>query len=167
MIVFVRMAWEFMQRPRRLLGLVGHSSFTVKEESSPSWPENADVLILPGLGLDSSSNHYPEETTRPVVDRLESRFDVRFATGSRPAALYSPWEILMPIIAFTVEALANGAGDLFADAIRSQFPQGLRRSQRMIIKAGRVDTAKGTVRWFEGEGPPDKLVAAMKRALEP
>jgi len=175
----VEMAWKWVQR---LLGLSsfrvheesGLPAFELHEESAPDWPEKADALVLPGKAgarLGGLEDSYPADTTDDVVNHLrQRRLDVEYPPGSHGGFdMWAPDTILLPILAFTIEAIANGAGDLLADFVQSRMAarHPSSRATRLIVKVGRVDKAKKTVTWFEGEGPPDKVLAAMKRALKP
>ncbi len=140
----------------------------------PEWPADLDAIVLPGLpdreveGLQSGELAFPA-TSSDVIKLLgESGLRVDYESSAQGRqAFISQWsaEFLLPILAFTMDALANGAGDLLADIIRNRIGFNRLRRTRLRVKVAKVNRQDMSATWFEGDGNADEVLEAMRRAL--
>lgn len=141
------------------------SEATVVAKRPGAWPEDTDVLVVPGIPgkfthLDTGEAAYPSETSDIVKLLQENGLSVRYAEprGARVGFKGADWWV--PILIFAREALANGAGEILATVLRERI--GLPRLPRtkLHVRLGRRD-ADGSVRWFEASGAAQDVLTAM------
>jgi hypothetical protein len=129
-----------------------------------SWGPRTDVLIIPGRALFVGKEH------TAIASALRgSGFRVRLQKQGPRVAFSSDLEhFLAPIVIFSSAALASGAGDLMADAVRA-LVQKYRREWRpaksppvrLSLRVGRR-FANGAVDWFEAAGPADSVLSGFR-----
>jgi hypothetical protein len=109
----------------------------------------------------------PSETLDIVKILREGGLSIDFAVSreDRVEVSINAAELWAPIIVFTTEALASGAGQLFASAIRDRV--GLDRIGRAVlhVKTGRLETKNAEVEWFEGHGNGEDVLQALELFL--
>lgn len=127
-----------------------------------------DVLVLPGIPgkrerLDDGRGAYPSTAVDIMKLLREQRVTVDYTEpGDRRAELtYHAADVWLPVLLWTADALANGAGSLFAHAIIQLL--GPRRAERSVlhVKCGR-QTREGDIRWFEAHGPGADVLKALR-----
>jgi hypothetical protein len=142
-------------------------SFETMRGGEVQIPEGTDVLVLPGVPgsierFDDGRGAYPA-TTADVVKLLRAEgLNTDYAESRADRADYTlkAADMWLPILAFTADALSNGAGDLFAGAVRSLL--GHRGSKSAVIHL-RVGKAAGhSVDWFEADGPAEGVLESFK-----
>lgn len=65
-----------------------------------------------------------------------------------------------PIIMFTQQALASGAGALLADAVREVV--GKRRDPKLHIDVGCIGSGDVEIKWLRSDGPAEEVLEALK-----
>lgn len=144
---------------------VTETTGTLPAELVP-WPDGVDAYVLPGVpgneGFSTKEGRegYPSEVTDIV--KIMRGGGARVAKPDAPIASFKDVDYVTPILIFLSSALANGVGNLFADAVRERIDAW--RSRRMHTKFG-ITYGDGKVRWFEGEGPANEVLEAMDKVL--
>lgn len=130
-------------------------------------PEGLDALVLPGMpgrpspgGVESP---YPDLTTDIVKLLREQGLSVDYAQAreQRQTVTLKAAEFWVPILVFTADAAANGAGALLAQSIMALLGKAQSRRQLLHVRCG-YQTDKET-RWFQGDGPPDDVLKALRQ----
>ena len=128
----------------------------------------ADVVVLPGVPgkverLDDGRGAYPASTVDIMKLLREQGLAVEYveSPNRRAELTYHAADIWLPVLLWTSDAVANGAGSLFSHVIIQLFGQ--RRAERSIlhIRCGR-QTAEGDIRWFEADGPGSEVLKALR-----
>jgi hypothetical protein len=134
-------------------------------------PEGVDVLVLPGIPgnidrFDDGRGAYPG-TTADVVKLLRAEgltTDYAEPRADRADYALKAADVWLPILAFTADALSNGAGDLLAGAVRALL--GHRGSKSAVIHL-RVGRSQGqSVDWFEADGPAEGVIESFRLWVE-
>jgi transcriptional regulator with XRE-family HTH domain len=162
-------SFRTLARLAEVLGLdlelrIMHDRFELTAEGHAS----ADVLVLPGVPgkakrLDDGRGAYPASTVDIMKLLREQKVAVEFVEppNRRAELTYHAADIWLPVLLWTSDAVANGAGSLFAHAIIQLFGQ--RRAERSVlhVRCGR-QTAEGDIRWFEADGPGSEVLKALR-----
>jgi transcriptional regulator with XRE-family HTH domain len=128
----------------------------------------ADVLVLPGIPgkrerLDDGRGAYPASTTDIIKLLREQGVTVDYIEPSnrRAELTYHAADIWLPVLLWASDAIANGAGSLFAHAIIQLL--GARRAERSVlhVRCGRK-TGEGDIRWFKADGPGADVLKALR-----
>lgn len=136
----------------------------------PEWPEGVDVVVLGGLasgdvdGLGPDQIPIPDDTTNVVKLLRERGLAVEHAVPRERRAEVARWsgsEYIVPILLFTSEVMANGAGAILAEVIMQRLAM-LRPGQQLHVKTARVETKEMSAEWFEGDGPADEVIEALR-----
>jgi len=108
----------------------------------------------------------PSETTDIVKLLREAGLRVEHSVPSDRRVQVGRWsaDFLLPILMFAQQALANGAGNLLADAIRQRLHTML-PGQRLHVRVAKVRTDDMDADWFEGDGPAEDVIEAMRHAI--
>jgi len=139
-----------------------------------AWPEGVSALVVPGapgkeVAIPDGRVPFPTETADIVKMLREGGLDVAFAVPreERAEVSFNAAEFWAPILIFTSDALANGAGELLADAIRQRI--GLDRIGRALlhVKIGRLKTETVELTWFETHGEGEDVLRAVELFLTP
>jgi hypothetical protein len=113
--------------------------------------------------LDDGRGAYPTSTVDIMKLLREQKFAVEFVEppNRRAELTYHAADIWLPVLLWTSDAVANGAGSLFAHAIIQLFGQ--RRAERSVlhVRCGR-QTTEGDIRWFEADGPGSEVLKALR-----
>jgi hypothetical protein len=145
------------------------------EELLKSWPSGLDVVVLPGFprgadppGLPEGESPYPDTTADFLKLLRERGLSVDYAQPHEKRAVVAQWsdDFIAPVLAFTAQALASGAGELLADIVRNRIDSLRLTTTKLRVKVGRHDEKTGETFWFDGEGPADQVLEAMKRGLK-
>jgi hypothetical protein len=130
--------------------------------------ETPDVLVLPGVPgkrerLEDGRGAYPS-TTIDVIKLLREegiRVDRAEPDDQQAELTYHGAEVWLPVLLWTSDALANGAGSLFAHLIIQLLGQ--REAERSVlhVKCGRK-SGTGDERWFEAHGPGTDVIKALR-----
>jgi transcriptional regulator with XRE-family HTH domain len=137
-------------------------------ELTAEGPAPADVLVLPGIPgkherLDDGRGAYPAATVDIMKLLREEGFTVDYTEppDQRAELTYHAADIWFPVLLWTSDVVANGAGSLFAHAIIQLL--GSRRAERSIlhVRCGR-QTQEGDIRWFEADGPGADVLKALR-----
>jgi Flp pilus assembly protein TadD len=140
-----------------------------RPELTPERHELANVLVLPGIPgknerLDDGRGAYPASTVDIMKLLREQGVTVDYAEPAdrRAELTYHAADVWLPVLLWTADALANGAGSLFAHVILQLL--GPRRAERSVlhVKCGR-QTREGDIRWFEAHGPGADLLKALRK----
>lgn len=127
-------------------------------------PDDVDVLVLPGVyrgGLQSGDHddYYP--TTTPDVVKLLERagLNVEFVEPpeKRQELSLNALEWFLPVLLYVGLPLATG---VIANAISSWLEGRTGPGDVMHLKVGRKTDEE--LEWFEGSGPPDEVLAALR-----
>ncbi len=130
-------------------------------------PDNVDCLVLPGVpgrwdrSEDGSALH--PGPTLDVVKLLRTEgLSVEFSEPpeSRRELLLKSEEIWLPILAFTTDAVANGAGSLLAHAVIQRFGRKRAEKARLHVRCAAVSGTDQA--WFEAEGAGDEVLQALE-----
>jgi hypothetical protein len=137
----------------------------MSESKDRSGPGRADVVVLPGIPgkrehLEDGRGAYPT-TTVDVMKLLEEqglRVSHAEPEERRAELTYHAADVWLPVLLWTSDALANGAGSLFAHVIIQLLGQ--RQAERSVlhVKCGR----QGDSRWFEAHGPGRDVLKALR-----
>ena len=128
----------------------------------------ADVLVLPGIPgkrerLDDGRGAYPASTVDIIKLLREKGVTVDYVEppDRRAELTYHAADIWLPVLLWTSDAIANGAGSLFAHAIIQLL--GPRRAERSVlhVRCGR-QTGEGDIRWFEADGPGADVLKVLR-----
>lgn len=140
----------------------------MKASQAKSGRDGTDVLVLPGIPgnrgrLDDGRGAYPD-TTVDIVKLLRERgisVDYVEAANRRAELTYKADDVWLPVLLWTSDALANGAGSLFAEVIIQLLGQ--RRAERKVLHVKtEVETRDGEKRKFEGDGPGADVIKALR-----
>jgi hypothetical protein len=136
------------------------------EESNDS--ARGSILVLPRVPgkrerLEDGRGAYPS-TTIDVIKLFREegiRVDQAESDDRRAELTYHGAEVWLPVVLWTSDALANGAGSLFAHVIIQLLGQ--REAERSVlhVKFGRK-TRTGDERWFEAHGPGKDVINALR-----
>ena len=131
-------------------------------------PASVDVLVMPGVPgkrdrVEDGRGAYPS-TAADVMKLLREegvRVDYAESDDRRAELTYHGAEIWLPVLLWTSDSLANGAGSLFAHVI-IQF-LGEKEAERSVlhVKCGRQSGA-GDKQWFEAHGPGKDVLKALR-----
>jgi len=134
------------------------------------WPDGADAIVLPGIpGVEPPSakeDIYPSETIDLMKILREGGLRVEYLDPERERAevAYRGYaDYITPVLIFTQDALANGAGDLLAAAIRERASSFRRSERKARMKVGKIKSPNLTVKWLDWEGPADEAVKALNK----
>jgi hypothetical protein len=108
---------------------------------------------------------YPIASPALAKRLRESGLEVEFADAKEQRAYLElrAADLILPILVFTSQALASGAGDLLAGAVREMFGKTRGSSRgRLVLQVGREDTPSGQTLWFKGSGSQDDVLKAFK-----
>jgi hypothetical protein len=137
------------------------------------WPAGVDCLVLPGVPrgesrLADGRGAYPDCTTDLVKLLREQGLQVGFAQERSKRALTGrkSEELLMPILVFARDALANGAGSLLAAAIADYVGRSRLTSTRLQARIGRVKTEVGEAEFADFDGNGEYVVKAIEAYLD-
>jgi hypothetical protein len=135
-----------------------------------AWPEQVDVLILPGLPGRVSSPQvggtavYPTMTIDVMKLLREEGLRVEYAPTDEPRAelALKAAEHWVPVVLFAREVLVDGGAHAFVEVIWDRI-RGRRNAKSILhLKAGRRD-GDGAVEWFESDGRADDVLEAFER----
>jgi hypothetical protein len=140
----------------------------MKPSQPRSGRDGIDVLVLPGIPgnrerLDDGRGAYPDTTVDVVKLLREQGISVDYAEAAdqRAELTYKADDVWLPVLLWTSDALANGAGSLFADMIIQLLGQ--RRAERKVLHVKtEVETRDGEKRKFEGDGPGADVLKALR-----
>jgi hypothetical protein len=132
------------------------------------WPDEVDAIVLPGIpGVEApfaKEDLYPSESIELIKILRESGLRVQYLDPRRQRAevAYRGYaDYITPILIFTQDALANGAGDLLAAAIRERTSSFRSSERKARMKVGKVESPDLTVKWLEWDGPADEAIKAL------
>lgn len=134
--------------------------------------QSSQVLVLPGVpGYAEEVDDvgaYPSTTTDVMKVLREAGLAVEYRDPPNERKQVSLFgiDIWMPVLQFTQDALASGAGDLLASAIRGLFGRRSVSDGTLHVRFGREDS-DGNVEWFEADGPGDNVLDAAREFLKP
>lgn len=142
-------------------------------EFSFPWPDDVDVLVLAGgpgngSGLGPGRRSYPTCTSDVIKILAEGGVKASYAepVDSRATVSAKAAEFWCPVLLFTREALASGAGNLLSAAITELIgARGIKRSE-LRLKVGESETRQGNSRWFEGEGNAEDVIQSFGKWIE-
>lgn len=142
------------------------------EQLTAPWPQDADVLVLPGVPgrngqLGTEEEVYPSVTSDVVKLLAEKGLQVRYAaSGARRALVaYKSADIWFPILVFTQQALANGVGQIIASIVLELIGATQPSRAKLHVKLGKLEHDRTSVKWFEADGPADDVIAAIREAF--
>lgn len=110
---------------------------------------------------------YPSSTTDVMKVLREAGLSVEYRDPPNERKQVSLFgiDIWIPVLQFTQDALASGAGDLLAASIRTLFGRQSVSDGTLHVKFGRED-GDGQVEWFEATGPGDEVLDAARQFLK-
>jgi hypothetical protein len=138
------------------------------------WPDAADVIVLPGIpGVEPPSakeDIYPSDAIDLMKILREGGLRVEYLNPERERAevAYRGYaDYITPVLIFTQDALANGAGDLLAAAIRERASSFRRSDRKARMKVGKIESPDLTVKWLDWEGPADEAIVSIQVLADP
>jgi hypothetical protein len=128
-------------------------------------PPDADGVIVKGIS-GRSENAYSADTDDLIKILAEGGVSVKYAyeddnTRER-LLLKGAVDWWGPIVVFTTNALANGAGSLLANAVWELVGERHNRKTTVHLDVGRIRDTDGETVWFHGEGSPKDVVDALR-----
>jgi hypothetical protein len=140
----------------------------MKVSQANSDRDGIGVLVLPGIPgnrerLDDGRGAYPDTTVDVVKLLREQGLSVDYveAADRRAELTYKADDVWLPVLLWTSDALANGAGSLFADVIIQLL--GHHRAERKVLhvkfKWRNADGSKGK---FEVDGLGADVLKALR-----
>jgi len=142
------------------------------EQLNMPWPQDTDVLVLPGVPgrmeqLSTGEEAYPSETSDVVKLLSEHGLRVCYATASdrRARVAYKSADLWFPVLVFSQQALASGAGQILASIVLDRIGATLPGRARLHVKLGKLQHDRTSVEWFEADGPADQVLAAIREAF--
>jgi hypothetical protein len=140
----------------------------------PDWPVGASAVVVPGIPggptvLPDGRLPFPTEAIDIVKMLQEGGLAVEFTVprAERADVSLNAAELWAPIIIFSLDALANGAGDLLASAIRERIGFGGADKAHLHLKVGKVTSRASKVEWLEADGPAREALEALEAFLQP
>jgi hypothetical protein len=135
---------------------------------SINWPPDVDCVVVPGIPGGSSTTQkgesaYPATTTDVLKLLREAgvRVDYVNSRERRAQVAYESDDVWLPILIFTRDALANGAGGLLANVIWSYLALHHNQTTRLHVRSGRVK-ANGKEEWYDGNGPASDVIRGLE-----
>lgn len=144
------------------------------EEAVPNGFRGNGAIVVPGVPFVGGRDElpktlYPSDTLDVLkIMRAEgAEIDYAEREGDHAALELRSIDFWVPIVIFTSEALANGLGGLFTEAVLELLGRARSKGVKLYAKVGREEREDRVVEWLEVTGPKDGVIEALKEFLKP